>query len=161
MTSFLQDRSGIGVHQRRKVFEMRNQYQLSDDAGQQVGAVEQVGQSAFTFIVRLLGDMDVVLPVTLVVSDSQGGKVLELHKPWFRYAVTVSAADGTVLGVIRKRVRIGKAVFTVFAADRRGPGAAGGARDWRRGPRRPGRAPRGRPQFGGHRRAGVRGSRPA
>ncbi|MEY2476001.1 MAG: hypothetical protein QOG87_1316 [Actinomycetota bacterium] len=117
MTTFLQDRSGIGVHQRRKVFEMRNQYELSDDAGQKLGAVEQVEQSPLTFIVRLLGDMDVFLPVTLSVSDAAGGEVLRLHKPWFKYAVTVTDGSGTVLGVVRKRVRLGKAVFTVFAAD--------------------------------------------
>jgi uncharacterized protein YxjI len=117
MTSFLQDRSGVGVHQRRKVFEMRNQYELSDEAGQKLGAVEQVGQSSLTFIVRLLGDMDVFLPVTLSVTDGAGGEVLRLHKPWFKYAVTVSDAGGNVLGVVRKRVRLGKAVFTVFAAD--------------------------------------------
>jgi uncharacterized protein YxjI len=99
------------------VFEMRNQYELADEAGQKIGAVEQVGQSPFTFIVRLMSDWDVALPVTLVVSDGAGGKVLELHKPWFRYAVTVSGADGTVVGIVRKRARLGKAVFTVFAPD--------------------------------------------
>ncbi len=117
MTTFLQDRSGIGVHQRRKVFEMRNQYELSDDAGQKLGAVEQVEQSPLTFIVRLLGDMDIFLPVTLAVTDANGGQVMRLHKPWFRYAVTVTDSNGTVLGVVRKRVRLGKAVFTVFAPD--------------------------------------------
>jgi uncharacterized protein YxjI len=117
MTTFLQDRSGIGVHQRRKVFEMRNQYELSDDAGQKLGAVEQIGQSPLTFIVRLLGDMDVFLPVTLSVTDAAGGEVLRLHKPWFKYAVSVAGGDGNVIGVVRKRVRLGKAVFSVFAPD--------------------------------------------
>jgi uncharacterized protein YxjI len=117
MTTFLQDRSGIGVHQRRKVFEMRNQYELSDETGQKLGAVEQVEQSPLTFVVRLLGDMDVFLPVTLSVTDALGGEVLRLHKPWFKYAVTVAGGDGNVIGVVRKRVRLGKAVFTVFAPD--------------------------------------------
>ena len=117
MTTFLQDRSGIGVHQRRKVFEMRNQYELSDETGQKLGAVEQVEQSPLTFVVRLLGDMDVVLPVTLSVTDALGGEVLRLHKPWFKYAVTVAGGDGNVIGVVRKRVRLGKAVFTVFGPD--------------------------------------------
>jgi uncharacterized protein YxjI len=117
MATFLQDRSGIGVHQRRKVFEMRNQYELTDEAGQKLGAVEQIGQSPLTFIVRLLGDMDVFLPVTLSVTDAAGGEVLRLHKPWFRYAVSVSGSDGLVFGVVRKRARLGKAVFTVFGPD--------------------------------------------
>lgn len=115
MTALLEGRSGIGLHQRRKIFEMRNQYELSDEAGQRLGAVEQVGQSPFTFIVRLVSDMDIALPVTLSVSDVAGAEVLRLHKPWFRYAVTVSRPDGTMVGVVRKRVRLGKAVFTVLA----------------------------------------------
>lgn len=117
MATFLQDQPGIGVHQRRKVFEMRNQYELADDAGQKLGNVEQVDQSPFTFVVRLLGDMDVFLPVTLSVLDSTGAEVLRLHKPWFRYAVTVTGGDGNVLGIVRKRVRLGKAVFSVFGPD--------------------------------------------
>lgn len=43
MTAFLDGRSGVGVHQRRKVFEMRNQYTLTDDAGQPLGTIEKAG----------------------------------------------------------------------------------------------------------------------
>jgi uncharacterized protein YxjI len=117
MTAFLDGRSGVGLHQRRKVFEMRNQYELSDDTGQRIGAIEQVGQSPFTFAVRLLGDMDVALPVTLSITDLSGSEVMRLHKPWFRYAVAVSRPDGTVLGHVRKKVKFGKAEFGVFGAN--------------------------------------------
>jgi uncharacterized protein YxjI len=112
-TPLVTGRSGIGVSQHRKVFEMRNQYTLTDEDGHVIGSVQQVGQSAFTFLARLISDMDVSLPVTLDVADSDGVLQLRLHKPWFRFRVTVKNADGAVLGHVRKRIRLGKAVFTV------------------------------------------------
>ena len=112
-TTLVTGRSGIGVNQRRKVFEMRNQYTLTGDDGEVIGAIEQVDQSPFTFIARLFSDLDVALPVTLNVTGSYGALAMQLHKPWFRFRVTVKDAAGTVLGQVRKRVRLGKAVFTV------------------------------------------------
>jgi uncharacterized protein YxjI len=106
-------RTGVGVHQRRKVFELRNQYTLTDESGEPIGAVEQVDQSAFTFPARLFSDLDVALPVTLSVSQSGGGEVLRLRKRWFRYAVEVFSGDGTALGRVTKRIRLGKASFGV------------------------------------------------
>lgn len=107
----LAERSGIGVHQRRKLFEMRNQYDLTDEAGKPIGTVEQVGQSPFTFLVRLISDLDVALPVTLAVTDTDGQPVLRLHKPWFRYSVAVSDGAGNALGFVNKQLRLGKAIF--------------------------------------------------
>ena len=113
METLLQGRTGIGVHHRRKVFEMRNQYTLTGDGGEPVGAVEQVGQTPFTFLARLFSDLDVALPVTLSVTTTDGRESLRMHKPWFRFRMTVSTADGRVLGEVRKRVRLGKAAFAV------------------------------------------------
>jgi uncharacterized protein YxjI len=112
-TAIVTGRSGIGLSQRRKVFEMRNQYTLTGDNGEQIGAIEQVGQSPFTFLARLFSDLDVSLPVTLDVTGSDGVVAMQLHKPWFRFRVTVKAADGNVIGHVRKRIRLGKAAFTV------------------------------------------------
>jgi uncharacterized protein YxjI len=117
LDSLVAGRTGIGVHQRRKVFELRNQYTLTDEAGVAIGAIEQIDQSPFTFLARLFSDLDVALPVTLAVSDGHGTMAFRLHKRWFRYAVTVTTEDGTVLGRVTKRVRVGKAQFAVTDAD--------------------------------------------
>ena len=117
MDTLVAGRTGVGVHQRRKLFEMRNQYTLSDESGAAIGAVEQVDQSPFTFLARLFSDLDVMLPGTLSVTETGGGESLRLRKPRFRYAVTVSAGDGTVLGHVTKRVRFGKALFSVTGPD--------------------------------------------
>ena len=112
-TPLVSGRSGIGVSQRRKVFEMRNQYTLTGEDGEAIGAIEQVDQSPFTFLARLISDLDVSLPVTLDVTANDGALAMRLHKPWFRFRVTVKDADGAVLGHVRKRIRLGKAVFSV------------------------------------------------
>jgi len=106
-------RSGIGVHQRAKVFEMRNQYILTGETGEEIGNIEQVDQSRFTFLARLVTDLDVTLPVTLTVITSAGTLDMRLHKRWFRYKVRVTGGDGSLLGHVHKRVRLGKASFTV------------------------------------------------
>jgi uncharacterized protein YxjI len=113
MDTLVAGRTGIGLHQRRKLFELRNQYTLTDEAGAQIGAVEQVDQSPFTVVARVISDLDVALPITLSITDAAGAEVLRLRKPWFRYAVTASDASGAVLGKITKRIRLGKAVFSV------------------------------------------------
>jgi len=113
MEALMTGRTGIGVHQRRKVFEMRNQYTLTDEHGQEIGKVEQVDQSRFTFLARLISGFDVTLPVTLDVSASDRTVVMRLHKRWFQYRVRVTAGDSRLLGDVRKRVRMGKASFTV------------------------------------------------
>lgn len=109
----LLERSTFVVEQKRKFFELRNQYRIFDEGGDRVGGIEQTKQSPLTFLARLGTDLDVALPVTLEVSDAQGQTVLVLHKPWFRMTLEVSRPDGTSLGSIRKRIRLGKARFTL------------------------------------------------
>jgi uncharacterized protein YxjI len=116
MNDLVTGRSGVGVHQRRKLFEMRNQYTLTDENGEAIGEIEQVDQSPLTFLARLFSDLDVALPVTLSVAV-KGSEVLRLHKRWFRYAVAVTDGDGAPLGTVTKRIRLGKASFAVTAPD--------------------------------------------
>lgn len=82
MTGFFDGRSGIGVHQRRKVFELRNQYTLTDESGADAGRIEQSKQSALAWLARLGTNLDTMLPTTLQVTDVSGAPVLVLDKPW-------------------------------------------------------------------------------
>ena len=100
----------VQVRQRAKLFELRNQYELLDDAGAPIGAVQQVRQSPLAVIARIASDLDVALPVELEVSDGDA-VVLTLRKPWFRMAVHVTDAFGSSVGTVTKRVRMGKARF--------------------------------------------------
>ncbi len=130
MADFFEGRSGIGVHQRRKFFEMRNQYTLTDEAGADAGAVEQKKQSAFTFIARLVSSLDVALPVTLEVTDAAGAPVLTMEKPWFTMRVAVSDPDGRKVGIIGRKLRMGKPVYNLSDAAGNLVGEIK-AKDWR------------------------------
>lgn len=113
MSASLLDTSTFVIEQRRRLFEMRSRYGIFDEAGGQIGAVEQEKQSALAFLARLGTDLDVALPVTLTVSDSAGQPVLVVHKPWFRMTLAVARPDGMMLGSIAKRIQLGRARFTI------------------------------------------------
>lgn len=113
MDSLVAGRSGIGLHQKRKFLELRNQYTLTGDDGEEIGKVEQAKQSPFAFILRLASSMDVALPVTLNVTTTDGQPQLKLHKPWFRFAVKVTDGTGSAVGAVNKKIRLGKAVFNI------------------------------------------------
>ena len=130
MTDFFANRDGIGVHQRRKFFELRNQYTLTNEQGSEAGTVEQQRQSAIAWLTRLVSSLDVVLPTTLRVADASGSEVLVLHKPWFRWRITVSEPTGRVLGSIRRVIRIGKPVYQL-ADPSDSPIGEIRAQDWR------------------------------
>ena len=130
MTGYFDDRSGIGVHQKRKVFELRNQYTLTDESGADAGRVEQAKQSALAWLARLGTSLDTMLPTTLDVTDASGQRVLSLDKPWFSWKVTVRDAGGRTIGVIGRRMRVGKPVYTLIGADGGGVGEIR-AEDWR------------------------------
>jgi uncharacterized protein YxjI len=130
-TTTLLDAPAVGVRQRRKLFEFRNQYDLVDAEGGVVGVVEQVDQSPFTFLTRLFSDLDVSLPVTLEVKSAGGDVLVRLRKAWFRLQVdVVDGRTGRAVGNVRKRVRLGKASFDVVAADGRLVGTLD-AQSWR------------------------------
>ena len=126
----LLERSEIGVAQRRKIFEMRNQYTLTEASGQVIGSVQQVRQSPFTFAARLLSDLDVALPVWLEVRDATEAVQLTLHKPWFRMRVEVRDAAGSVVGRIGRKLKVGKPVY-VLTGEGDQPLGELRAQDWR------------------------------
>ena len=109
MSTTLLDRDDIVVRQRRKLFELVNQFDLLDLANQPAGSGVQVGQSPLALVARVFSDLDVALPLTLEVCEPDGTPVLVLHKPWFRMAVAVRRPDGTAVGVVRKELRLGRA----------------------------------------------------
>jgi uncharacterized protein YxjI len=130
MADFFEGRSGIGVHQRRKFFELRNQYTLTDESGAELGTVEQATQSAITILARLISALDVVLPVTLEVQDASGAPVLTMVKPWFTTRMTVKDPDGTAVGVIGRKMKMGKPVYNLTDDTGRLAGEIK-AKDWR------------------------------
>jgi len=110
---FFSGRTGIGVHQKRKVFELRNQYTLTNEDGTEAGKVEQAKQSPLTFLVRLMSSLDAALPVTLDITDTSGADVLSLKKGWFTTKIKASTASGEEIGTIARKMKIGKPVYVM------------------------------------------------
>ncbi|MDX1622093.1 MAG: phospholipid scramblase-related protein [Nitriliruptorales bacterium] len=130
MSNGLLSQQAIVVEQVRKFFELRQQYGLFSTEGQKIGQIEQIEQSPLQFLVRLFSDLDVMLPTTLAIEEADGTHVLRLHKPWFRWTVEVSRPDGTQVGTISKKMRLGKARFSLTGPDGRELGAVH-AQNWR------------------------------
>jgi len=103
------------VNQKLKLVELRNEFAILDQHGNRIGSAVQARQSPLAFLARLFSDLDVALPMTLEVRDERtGGVALVLHKPWFRMACVVSGPGGVQLGSIQKRIRVGKARFSIL-----------------------------------------------
>jgi uncharacterized protein YxjI len=128
-TPELLQRSGIGVHQRRKVFEFRNEYELVDEQGAPVGRATQERQGMVTLLARVFSDLDVMLPVELDVRDTSDAVVVQIRKPWFTWRVQVSTPEGRV-GSITKQLRVGKARFALAGPNGEPVGEAH-AQNWR------------------------------
>ncbi|HEX6677713.1 MAG TPA: phospholipid scramblase-related protein [Actinomycetes bacterium] len=118
------------INQKLKLIELKNEFKIFDQHGQQVGAAIQARQSPLAFLARIFSDLDVALPMTLEVRDRSGGLALTLHKPWFRMACSVTRGDGMELGTIRKRIRLGKARFSLLDPGGRDVGEVR-AHNWR------------------------------
>jgi uncharacterized protein YxjI len=113
MSDFFTSRSGVGVYQRRKFFELRNQYTLTDEDGNEAGHIEQSKQSPLAWLARFGTSMDTMLPTTLEVTDAAGAAVLVIDKPWLSWRVSVHEPGGRTIGSIMRRLRVGKPVYSL------------------------------------------------
>lgn len=96
------------VDQKAKLIELRNEYSIYDDGGNRIGSVMQVGQSALLRVLRLLIKADSLLSVKLEIREGNGAVALLVHKPAFRITCTISRPNGTALGSIAAKIRLGK-----------------------------------------------------
>jgi uncharacterized protein YxjI len=102
------------VKQKLKLIELRNQYEVYDQHGRQIGAVEQASQSPLAFLARVFTSWDVALPTTLHILGPDARPELVIEKPWFTWRCRVLRPDGRPLGEITKQIRLGRARFTLF-----------------------------------------------
>jgi len=105
--------SKLVVDQKAKLIELRNEYSIYDESGNRIGSVMQVGQSVLTRLLRLVLRGDSLLGVKLEIREANGAVALLLHKPAFRITCTVSRPNGTVIGRIAAKIRLGKARMAI------------------------------------------------
>lgn len=117
MTSLL-EAPRLVVNQKAKLVELRNQYLIRDPDGNELGRVEQEGQSKLRKVVRFVADVDQFLTHTLAVYDAGGAKVLELTRPRkvFKSRLLVKDGGGRNIGEIKQENVFGKIRFDLVGA---------------------------------------------
>lgn len=112
MTALL-DRDLVVVRQKAKIIEVTNQYKLQDAEGNDIGAVNQIGQSKAKKALRLLTKVDQYLTHKLEVTDADGTVVLGLVRPAkiMKSKVEVTDGAGTAIGTIVQKNIVGKKKF--------------------------------------------------
>ena len=82
------------VNQKAKIIELNNQYSVFNKDGQQLAAVNQVGQSATKKALRLLTSLDQFMTHKLEITNGQGQVLLRLTRPAKVMKSTVIVSDG-------------------------------------------------------------------
>lgn len=103
------------VNQKAKIIELNNQYSVFDQHGQQIAAVNQVGQSKAKKVVRLVSNVDQFLTHKLQATDAAGNVLLNITRPakFLKSTVVVSNGQGQELGKIVQQNAIGKINFAL------------------------------------------------
>ena len=112
----LLDEPLLVVNQKVKLIEVNTEYALYDQAGQQIGAVRQVGQSRFKRFLRFFGSWDQYFTHKYQVVDRNGIVQLALTRPakFLKSRVIVQDAGGVEVGQIVQKNVFGKIRFDFF-----------------------------------------------
>ena len=69
------------VNQKAKLIELKNQYSVFKQDGQQIASVNEIGQSAAKKAVRLLTSFDQFMTHRLEIADTEGRVLLRITRP--------------------------------------------------------------------------------
>jgi uncharacterized protein YxjI len=105
------------VNQKAKLIELNNQYSVFNKDGQQLAAVNQVGQSAAKKAMRLLTSLDQFMTHKLEITDNSGQVLLRITRPAKVMKSTVIVSDGNdqEIGRIIQDNMFGKIHFSLQA----------------------------------------------
>jgi uncharacterized protein YxjI len=82
------------VNQKAKIIELNNQYGVFNQQGQQIAAVNQVGQTTAKKVMRLVTSLDQFMTHRLEITDPTGAVLLRLTRPAKVMKSTVIVSDG-------------------------------------------------------------------
>ena len=113
--STLIDRDLVVVRQKAKLIEVTNQYKILDADGNEIGAVNQVGQSTAKKALRLLTRVDQYLTHKLDITDADGTVVLKLVRPAKLMKSKLEVKDGSdaLVGMVVQENVMGKKRFSL------------------------------------------------
>ena len=105
------------VNQKTKVVELAAEFAVFDQSGNQIGSVAEVGQTTIKQAARLLTSLDQFMTHRFEIRDAQGVAQLVLTRPrkLVKSKFQLTRPDGTALGEIVQRKRVGKIRFSLEA----------------------------------------------
>ncbi len=108
------------VNQKTKIIEVTNQYSVYDQNGQQIAAVQEVGQSSLKKVVRFVGSVDQYLTHKLEVRDLSGRPLLLITRPAkiLKSTVIVEKPGVGEVGRLVQQNAIGKIRFGLMVGER-------------------------------------------
>jgi uncharacterized protein YxjI len=112
--------SVLVVNQKAKLIELTNEYAISDQNGNKIGSVTQVGQGKGRKVLRALTRVDQFLSIKLEVAEADGTVVLRLERgaKLIKSKIAVSDGKGNAIGNINQENVIGKIHFGLEAGGR-------------------------------------------
>lgn len=130
--SDLLSRQRLVFNQKAKIIEMNIDFAIRDPDGNEVGRINQVGQSKLKKLARFVSSLDQFMTHTLAVYDAGGTKVIELTRPAKIVKSTVVVRDGAggEVGRIVQQNMIGKIRFSFEDVQGRSLGSLN-AENWR------------------------------
>lgn len=117
VSGHLLDHLLVVVNQKFKLIEVNTEFALHDPAGNQVGAVRQVGQNGFKKFLRFFGNWDQYFTHTFQIVDADGAVVLAVTRPAkvVKSRIIVHDSAGRIVGEIIQKNAIGKIRFDIEA----------------------------------------------
>jgi uncharacterized protein YxjI len=106
------------VSQKAKLIELTNQYKIQDEDGNDVGFIQQEGQSKLRKVMRFVTNVDQFLTHRLAVYDATGAKLIDMVRPAKVFKSRLQVSDGTgreVGGIVQQNV-FGKIRFDLVGA---------------------------------------------
>ena len=130
--SDLLTRDKLVFNQKAKLIELTASFAIRDIGGNQIGKIQQEGQSKVKKLARLVTSLDQFMTHTLSVYDGSGTKVVELTRPakFIKSTLIVRDGNGVDAGKIVQQNAIGKIRFALQDAQGSAIGSIN-AENWR------------------------------
>ena len=109
------------VNQKAKIIELTNEYLVSDQNGNRIGSVAEVGQSTAKKIARFVSSLDQFMTHRYEIRDAAEQPVLVLIRPRkiVKSSFVVTRPDGTEVGHVKQNNVFGKIKFALEAGGTR------------------------------------------
>jgi uncharacterized protein YxjI len=130
--SDLLTRNTLVINQKAKLIELSDQYRILDEDGNEIGHINEEGQSVLKKAARLVSNLDQFFTHRLAVYDRENTKVVELVRPrkFMKSRVEVSDGLGRKVGTIAQKNVFGKKRFALEDPSGQALGAIN-AENWR------------------------------